>query len=177
MKISNLIFSFCIFALVACAYSNVKQATTASECEDVSNCKVSGVLEMKSDGHGFIGYLQLSDGTCVNVSLPEGLSKSLVDKPPVMMEVQGPVLPFPNDIDVIGFEVNGRRVGFGNCGNFYIFVRGEKWLKLSLDYKKNSTEEIYKIISSDKNAAWPAKNEAIPVEITGKAEMYKKNKS
>lgn len=46
--------------------------------------------------------------------------------------------------------------------------------KESLDYQKYSIDEIYKIISSGKNVAWPPPNEAIPVEITGEAEIYKK---
>jgi len=109
--------------LSACVGLGVKHAETASECATASVCRISGLLEMGSDGHGFLGNMLLPDGMCINVSLPDEQSKRLLGKPPVRMEIQGPVLPFPYDEDAISFKVNGRKVGFGNCGDFYIFVK------------------------------------------------------
>lgn len=112
----------CLF-LSVCVSSSTKYAQTASECETASVCRVSGLLEMNSDGHGFIGDFTLPDGSCINVSLPEEQSKKLLGNSPVKMEIQGSVLPFPFGENILFFKVNGRRVGFGNCSDFYIFVK------------------------------------------------------
>jgi len=66
--------------------------------------------------------LSFRDGTCMNVSLPPALSKELSDQPPRPMTVRGPVLQFPFVAGASGFKVNGREVGYGNCGPRFIFV-------------------------------------------------------
>lgn len=96
---------------------------TFDECsvaEDV--CVIAGLLSMSSDGHGFIGELRFPDGRCVNVSLPISQSRKLMGQVPVAMSVRGVVLGFPFGENLSHFEVNGRRVGFGTCGNFFVFV-------------------------------------------------------
>ena len=100
-----------------------QRSMTFDECsvaEDV--CAISGLLSMSSDGHGFIAELRLADGRCVNVSLPISLSRKLLRQAPRAMSVHGAVLGYPIGEDVSHFEVNGRRIGFGECGNFFVFV-------------------------------------------------------
>jgi hypothetical protein len=78
---------------------------------------------MSADGHAYIGELRLADGTCINVSLPERESAKLLGKPPVHRKIAGLVFPFPfSDETMLGWKVNGRKVGFGTCGKYYVFV-------------------------------------------------------
>ena len=95
---------------------------TAGKCADVSWCQVAGDLQMSSDGHGYIGVLKLSDGSCINVSLPEKESRLLMGKPSQRRLLTGKVLPYPFGEDLF-FKVNGRRVGFGNCQRYYLFIK------------------------------------------------------
>lgn len=78
---------------------------------------------MSSDGHGFIGVLHLSDGKCVNVSMPLGESKALLGKPMSVRTVSGAYLPFVYDSESV-ILVDGRRIGLGVCGSYYIYVKG-----------------------------------------------------
>jgi hypothetical protein len=86
---------------------------TAAECENAAICSASGLLTMSSDGHGFIGTLQLTGGDCINVSLPVSRSKKFLGAPPTAMSIRGRVLPFPFGEDILNFRINGRPIGFG----------------------------------------------------------------
>ena len=83
---------------------------------------MTGHLEMSNDGHGYIGVLRLDDGSCINVSLPENDSNRLLGQSPQRASLAGRVLPFPYGKDALTFEVNGRRVGYGKCAPYYLFV-------------------------------------------------------
>jgi hypothetical protein len=98
------------------------RAQTAAACRDASTCPVSGNLEMSNDGHGYIGVLKLDDGSCINVSLPEKVSERLSGHAPERMTLTGRVLPFPHGEEILTFKVNGRRVGYGKCAPYYVFV-------------------------------------------------------
>lgn len=118
------IFLLAIFFLLGC--SNTKAPGThmsKKECEISKKCTASGMLEMSSDGHAFIGKLILGDGSCINVSLSDSVSKSLLGKSESYYVVHGFVFPYPASEDILRFEVNGRDIGFGLCGPFYIFVK------------------------------------------------------
>jgi hypothetical protein len=80
------------------------------------------MLEMSNDGHAYIGILKLSDGTCVNVSLPDRQSRRLMNLPAREMTVAGRVWPFVYEDALIEVRVNGRQIGYGNCGRSYVFV-------------------------------------------------------
>ena len=56
-------------------------------------CTVSGLIEMSSDGHGFIGKLVLDNGDCLNVSLSPQRSRRLLGIPAQHMTVSGEVCP------------------------------------------------------------------------------------
>ncbi len=79
---------------------------------------------MSNDGHGYIGRLELADGSCVNVSLPDRQSKILSLGPDKKMVLRGYVLPYVHDDAFIEYRVNGRSVGFGLCGEKFVFVKG-----------------------------------------------------
>ena len=99
------------------------RAKTAADCQDAKTCAVSGLLEMSNDGHAYIGILRLADGSCINVSLPEVRSQALVGKAPEAAEIVGRVLFFPYAEGAIGFNVSGRKVGYGKCTRYFLFVQ------------------------------------------------------
>lgn len=108
---------------VGCAQNEANRRSMNSvECGNAKECYVSGALTMSSDGHGFIGVLQTTDGKCVNVSLPERISKKLLGKPAKKIAIHGEVFPYPRGEDILFFEVNRRSIGYGTCGNYYVFV-------------------------------------------------------
>lgn len=78
---------------------------------------------MSSDGHAYIGKLSLPDGTCVDVSLPESTSRRLAGQPPHQTTVVGRVLPYIYEDSIIDYKVNGRLIGYGKCGKFFLFVK------------------------------------------------------
>ena len=98
-------------------------AKTGADCEEATVCKVEGLLEMSSDGHGWIGIVRLDDGSCVNVSLPEARSRSLLGRPAQHVMLSGKVVYFPRGPDILSFTVSGRKVGYGICGAHFVFVR------------------------------------------------------
>ena len=113
----------CIALLIAaCAVRAPLRDMTVEECRAAETCRISGLLTMSSDGHGFIAELEVAGDKCVNVSLPVRASKAMLGKPPKQMSVQGAVVGFPAAEDLAHFTVDGRRIGFGRCGDFFVFV-------------------------------------------------------
>lgn len=106
----------------ACAVRAPASEMTIEACSAAETCRLSGLLTMSSDGHGFIGELEVADGKCVNVSLPVDVSKELINQPPQRMSVKGRPIGFPSGLDISHFTVDRRRVGFGSCGDFFVFV-------------------------------------------------------
>ena len=82
---------------------------------------MSGVFEMSTDGYAYIGKLTLPDGKCMNVSMPDDQSKDLLEKGPRPATFRGKVLKYVNEYNLI-LLINGRRVGLGRCGDYYLFV-------------------------------------------------------
>jgi hypothetical protein len=115
---------FAAVVLASCqTATQQQQPMSAAECALAKWCVAEGQLRMSTDGHGYIGILLLADGSCINVSLPERESKKQLGKPPVHQAIAGAVFPFPfADDEMLGWKVNGRKVGFGTCGPNYVFV-------------------------------------------------------
>jgi hypothetical protein len=88
------------------------------------------MLEMSSDGHGFIGRLILDNGDCLNVSLSPRRSRALLGRPAQHVTVSGQVSPYPeislysqdSEYLVLSYSVKGRKVGQGRCGRYFLFV-------------------------------------------------------
>jgi len=126
MKLPCFVVRGCLAALLptACAVTSPPiVAKGVADCEAASTCEVRGLLEMGSDGHGYIGTVRLDDGSCINVSLPTSQSRALEGRPPRRVSLIGKVVSFPHGQDVLSFQVNGRKVGYGRCGSYFIFVR------------------------------------------------------
>jgi hypothetical protein len=110
-----------LLLLTSCA-SNLDDQIPSERCKQSKTCSISGMLTIKGD-RGFIGELQVEKGKCVNISLPDDVSKKLIDKDPVKITVKGLVSPYPPYYEISKFLINGRKVGFGWCDDFYIFVK------------------------------------------------------
>ena len=116
---------FVIFGAAGCVATAAPplRATTAKDCEKVEACAADGLLEMSNDGHAYIGILRLADGSCINVSLPEARSEILFKQTPKAADLTGTVVFFPFVEGALGFAVNGRKVGYGACMPYFLFVR------------------------------------------------------
>ena len=69
--------------------------------------------------------LELGDGRCVDVSLPSARLEQLKRGGSSQMTVNGYVYGYPSDNggnDVVAMEIEGRKIGFGQCGGFFLFV-------------------------------------------------------
>ena len=117
----NIFNNILILLLLTSCVSNTGTQTSSQICEHSKTCSISGMVIIKGD-RGFIGELQIENGKCVNISLPEDISRKLVDRPPEKITVTGKVMPYPPYDEVSDLKVNGRKVGFGWCNDYYIFV-------------------------------------------------------
>ncbi len=109
-----------IIALAALALTNPAPAALA-RCI-AADCAVRGAFTISSDGHGFIGILQMADG-CINVSVPDREAKRLLGKAPVTRTFRGRVAAYAMGDDIFEERMNGRRIGRGLCGDQFLFVR------------------------------------------------------
>lgn len=71
--------------------------------------------------------LKLDSDRCVNVSLPRERLELLRRTGPTEMTVRGNVYrePLPADGEDIFLQVNGRTIGYGLCGDFFVYVRDD----------------------------------------------------
>lgn len=69
--------------------------------------------------------LDLRNGRCVNVSLPRERWEELRRSGPREMTVVGNVYREPRGVggEESVLEINGRAIGYGLCGDFFVFVR------------------------------------------------------
>jgi hypothetical protein len=100
----------------------VNTMSSYSGCARGRDCTASGMLTMSSDGHGFIGKLELENGTCLNVSLPVEVSRELLGQEPRQMTVVGRIYRYVHEYQTFVL-VDGRRIGEGLCGDYYLFVQ------------------------------------------------------
>lgn len=65
----------------------------------------------------------LPDGRCVAVSLPENEIELLRSSGPRPMTVTGEVYGDPSGVTEVAYmEIEGRRIGLGLCGGFFVFI-------------------------------------------------------
>ena len=108
--------------LGSCTSTAFPLATSAEECGHATRCKIEGTLSITNDGHAYIGKLLLSDGQCIDVSLPPSQVRKLLNQPLRKQTVRGSVHPYVYHGDFDEIRVNGRLIGYGSCGDFYVFV-------------------------------------------------------
>jgi hypothetical protein len=109
---------------VGCASSPTVAPMSYEECAASRHCTVSGTVSAQPAEHAWMGRLELPEGRCVSLSLPESEIAALQRDGPRIMTVSGRVYGDPStDQEVAWLEIEGRRVGLGLCGNFFVFVR------------------------------------------------------
>jgi hypothetical protein len=70
-----------------------------------------------------MGQLDLPDGRCISVSLPERALTELRKTGPKATTVSGRVFGDPSvNREITSMEIEGRKIGLGLCGNFFVFV-------------------------------------------------------
>ena len=107
--------------VVGCATD--RGSMTYELCATSQRCVVSGLVTATPAEHAWMGRLVLPDGRCVAISLPETDIASLRQQGPQLMTVSGRVYGDPSaETEVAYLEIEGRRVGLGLCGNFFVFV-------------------------------------------------------
>jgi len=90
-------------------------------------CRLAGVVNIEEVNHAFMGRLMLKSGECVHLSLSDKLVSDLRKSDQTYLSVYGDRLPKPIGMDDIDFlEVNGRRVGWDICSDYYLFVSKAK---------------------------------------------------
>lgn len=131
MKVLRSTSATLVAALLAgCASAQVHGdppvAMDVDQCKASDICSVSGRFEILNDGHAYIGKLDLPGGACVNVSVPVGRYRDYLYKGPKAgneIALSGRVLPYVYHDGFTEIRVNGRGIGYGRCGDFYIFVK------------------------------------------------------
>ena len=96
---------------------------TYEDCAISHECTVHGTVTARAAEHAWMGQLILPDGRCISVSLPENDLAALRKTGPTEMTVTGRVFGDPSgDREVTSMEIDGRKVGLGLCGDFFLFV-------------------------------------------------------
>ena len=96
---------------------------TYETCATSRSCVVRRIATARPAEHASTAQFNLPDGPCINVSLPRERLERLRQAGPVEMTVTGEVYRDPSAAgeDVV-LEIEGRTIGFGLCGDFFVFV-------------------------------------------------------
>lgn len=118
--IARLVLLAAFMALFGCATTPM----TRGQCSAAYECILSGTLSPVVEDGVDMGRMDLPDGDCVAVSLPDGAVNRLFASGPYATTVRGRRFDDPaapnNQVQI---NVNGRQVGSGLCGGgFFLFV-------------------------------------------------------
>lgn len=94
-------------------------------CATSRVCIIRGMATAQIGEHAPTVQLALPEGRCINVSLPRERWEALRRSGPKEMTIVGSVYREPptEDGEEGVLQINGRTIGFGLCGNFFVFVR------------------------------------------------------
>jgi hypothetical protein len=119
------------FALCACAPSVPSFFTSSppamplmsvDECKAAEICTIRGEVSVfESDGVA-MGEVKQSDGKCVTLSLSRNDINYLKKKGLVEATVSGKMYRGHHDPNYLLLKIEGRKVGYPRCGEFYLFV-------------------------------------------------------
>jgi hypothetical protein len=110
-------------ALASACATTSGGTTSYAECAAARACTVRGTMSARLAEGAWMGQLDLGSGTCVSVALPSRIIAELRRDGPRTMTVTGEVYgdPFESDSE-IRLEIQGRKIGLGLCGDFFLFV-------------------------------------------------------
>ena len=119
------------FALCACAPSVPSFFTSSppaippmsvDECKAAEICTIRGEVSIiESDGVA-MGEVKQSDRKCVTLSLSRNDIDYLKNKAPVEVTISGKIYRGHHDPNYLLLKIEGRKVGYPRCGEFYLFV-------------------------------------------------------
>jgi len=101
---------------------------TYEGCAASKVCVVHGIATARLAEHAPTVQLDLPTGRCINVSMPRQRWEALRNRGPTAITVSGTVYREPsadNGGETV-LEINGRRIGYGLCGRFFVFVRDQQ---------------------------------------------------
>lgn len=138
MMIRLPILSLLLLASFGCSHGStkVKDAlihTDVHDCVLHESCSLTGALSIEEINHVYMGRLKTSDMDCINISLPSRLVKEFMHKNDQKVVVTGMLFKTPvfsEDDLTLEYKINGRRVGWGQCLDVYLFVENAKDVKL-----------------------------------------------
>ena len=98
---------------------------TYERCAASRVCVVRGIATARLAEHAPTAQLDLGNGRCINVSLPPERLEELRRRGPTEMTITGAVYwePSGSGGEESVLEINGRRIGYGLCGRFFVYVR------------------------------------------------------
>jgi hypothetical protein len=102
------------------ACETVPDSMTYEACARARTCNIHGVISAQTAGQAMMGKLDLPDGRCISVSLPGEMLAGLEQNGPAEVTIRGRVHEVPSD--VTSMTVEGRTIGLGMCGSFFLFV-------------------------------------------------------
>jgi hypothetical protein len=114
---------FAFLSLSSCTVDLAKREAKPPLCKGKTYCTLSGRLSIEMVGHVEMGRLDLQDGTCLNISFSPKKIETLLGETPRNATISGIPFNMIPDENVAAVEVMGRRIGFPQCNNFYIFVK------------------------------------------------------
>lgn len=106
----------------ACVSAPSREPMTLAQCAEARTCRIEGALRLLEVDHVMMGRLELSEGGCVNVSLPPREVSRIQAEGSQHYVAEGRVFPAPGDPNIVNLTIEGRRVGWHQCGDFYVFV-------------------------------------------------------
>lgn len=102
--------------------SQVQPILTYDECKEAQICTVRGDIKVvESDGVA-MGELTLEGGKCITLSLSQNDIKYVRRIGSIDATVSGRVYSGHHDPNYILLKIEGRKVGYPRCGDFYVFV-------------------------------------------------------
>lgn len=113
-----------LIALIATLASCATAPMSRDQCGASSQCHLSGTLTPVNVQGVDMGRMDLADGQCVAISLPDHMLDRLFSGGAHQTSISGRVFDDPGpERNVTQIIVNGRDVGSGLCGGrFFVFV-------------------------------------------------------
>ena len=129
-KLAAVLIGITGFSLSGCAANNnaIKKPSDFPGCGHLAQCSASGLFSIVDVDHVMMGKIELADGKCVNVSLPDTLrieilrdQREYVGK---YLEFAGILRPTPGgEENTQSIKVEGRSIGWHQCADSYIFMQ------------------------------------------------------
>lgn len=125
MKRIKFIFSVMVVSTLAACSTTKDKEMTPSDCRKARHCTITGTASIEEIRHVKMLKLVVSDGSCIHVSINNEKISKYEKEPGKQVTVTGEVFPVPptDDESLAFIKVNNRRIGWGSCSDFYIFIK------------------------------------------------------